>query len=175
MAELATIARPYAEALIAAGADAATVSQVAVAAAVATDAELLSFAAHPKTTDQQVLDLVVQVAGLQSLSPQVQNLLRTVIENDRLPAMVEIARQAQALLDARSGVSQAQVSSAYALDDAQVADLRATLEKRFNRRLEISVDIDPSLIGGVRAVVGDEVLDTSIKARLERMKIALTA
>jgi len=175
MAELATIARPYAEALIAAGADAATVSQVAVAAAVATDAELLSFAAHPKTTDQQVLDLVVQVAGLQSLSPQVQNLLRTVIENGRLPAMVEIARQAQALLDARSGVSQAQVSSAYALDDAQVADLRATLEKRFNRRLEISVDIDPSLIGGVRAVVGDEVLDTSIKARLERMKIALTA
>jgi len=175
MAELATIARPYAEALIAAGADAATVLQVAVAAAVATDAELLSFAAHPKTTDQQVLDLVVQVAGLQSLSPQVQNLLRTVIENDRLPAMVEIARQAQALLDARSGVSQAQVSSAYALDDAQVADLRATLEKRFNRRLEISVDIDPSLIGGVRAVVGDEVLDTSIKARLERMKIALTA
>jgi len=175
MAELATIARPYAEAFIAAGADAATVSQVAVAAAVATDAELLSFAAHPKTTDQQVLDLVVQVAGLQSLSPQVQNLLRTVIENGRLPAMVEIARQAQALLDARSGVSQAQVSSAYALDDAQVADLRATLEKRFNRRLEISVDIDPSLIGGVRAVVGDEVLDTSIKARLERMKIALTA
>ncbi len=175
MAELATIARPYAEALIAAGADAATVSQVAVAAAVATDAELLSFAAHPKTTDQQVLDLVVQVAGLQSLAPQVQNLLRTVIENGRLPAMVEIARQAQALLDARSGVSQVQVSSAYALDDAQVADLRATLEKRFNRRLEISVDIDPSLIGGVRAVVGDEVLDTSVKARLERMKIALTA
>lgn len=67
MAELATIARPYAEALIAAGADAATVSQVAVVAAVATDAELLSFAAHPKTTDQQVLDLVGQVAGLQSL------------------------------------------------------------------------------------------------------------
>lgn len=175
MAELATIARPYAEALIAAGADAATVSQVAVVAAVATDAELLSFAAHPKTTDQQVLDLVGQVAGLQSLAPQVQNLLRTVIENGRLPAMAEIARQAQALLDAQSGVSQVQVSSAYALDDAQVADLRATLEKRFNRRLEISVDIDPSLIGGVRAVVGDEVLDTSVKARLERMKIALTA
>lgn len=175
MAELATIARPYAEALIAAGADASTVSQATVVAAVAIDAELLSFAAHPKTTDQQVFDLVVQVAGVQSLSIQVQNLLRTVIENGRLPAMVEIARQAQALLDARSGVSQAQVSSAYALDDAQVADLRATLEKRFNRRLEISVDIDPSLIGGVRAVVGDEVLDTSIKARLERMKIALTA
>jgi len=166
MAELATIARPYAEALIAAGADASTVSQATVVAAVAIDAELLSFAAHPKTTDQQVFDLVVQVAGVQSLSIQVQNLLRTVIENGRLPAMAEVARQAQALLDARSGVSQAQVFSAYALDDAQIADLRTTLEKRFSRRLEISVEIDPSLIGGIRAVVGDEVLDTSVKVRL---------
>ena len=174
MAELATIARPYAEALIAAGADASAVAQVAAVAAVATDADLLSFAAHPKTNDQQVLDLVVEASKL-TLVPQVNNLLQTVIENGRLPAMAEIARQAQALLDARSGVSQVQVASAYALDEAQVADLRATLEKRFNRRLEISVEIDPSLIGGVRAVVGDEVFDTSVKARLERMKIALTA
>lgn len=174
MAEIATIARPYAEALLAAGADAAVVTQVTAVAQVATDAEMLSFAAHPKTSDDQVFDLICQVVG-QPLAAHVQNLLRTVIDNGRLAALGEIAQQAQALLDERSGVSQARVTSAFPIDDAQLADLRQALESRFGRRLEISVEIDPSLIGGVRAVVGDEVLDTSVKARLERMKTALTA
>jgi F-type H+-transporting ATPase subunit delta len=56
-----------------------------------------------------------------------------------------------------------------------LADLSGTLEKRFGRKLNVSVEIDASLIGGVRVVVGDEVLDTSVKARLEQMKAALTA
>ena len=49
------------------------------------------------------------------------------------------------------------------------------LEKRFNRKLDATVVVDPSLIGGIRVLVGDEVLDTSVKARLEQMRIALTA
>ena len=52
---------------------------------------------------------------------------------------------------------------------------RASLEKRFGRKLNVTVQEDPSLIGGIRVVVGDEVLDTSVKARLEQMKVALTA
>ena len=56
-----------------------------------------------------------------------------------------------------------------------LADLSGTLEKRFGRKLNVSVEVDASLIGGVRVVVGDEVLDTSVKARLEQMKVALTA
>ena len=51
----------------------------------------------------------------------------------------------------------------------------ATLEKRFGRKLDARVEITPELIGGVRVVVGDEVLDTSVAARLEQMKVALTA
>ena len=51
----------------------------------------------------------------------------------------------------------------------------AALEKRFGRKLNPSVVVVPELIGGVRVVVGDEVLDTSVKARLEQMKAALTA
>ena len=50
-----------------------------------------------------------------------------------------------------------------------------TLEKRFGRKLNVSVALQPELIGGIRVVVGDEVLDTSVKARLEQMKVALTA
>jgi F-type H+-transporting ATPase subunit delta len=51
----------------------------------------------------------------------------------------------------------------------------ASLEKRFARKLKARVEVDPELIGGIRVVVGDEVLDTSVKARLEQMKVALTA
>ncbi len=90
-------------------------------------------------------------------------------------ALPEIAQKALVLLNARSGVSQAQVTSAFPIDATQLAQVKQALEQRFGRRLDVSVDIDESLIGGIRAVVGDEVLDTSVKARLERMKLALTA
>jgi len=67
------------------------------------------------------------------------------------------------------------VYSAFALDGAALAELASTLEKRFGRKLNVAVELQPELIGGVRVVVGDEVLDTSVKARLEQMKVALTA
>ena len=174
MAELATIARPYAEALLAAGADAATVAQWHAIAQVVADADLLSFASHPKVSPEQVFDLVSAAAG-QPLSAPIQNLLRTVIDNGRLTAVPEIAVQAQALLDARSGVSQARITSAFPLTDAQAQELRSVLERRFDRKLELTVEVDAALIGGIRAEVGDEVLDTSVRARLDRMKAALTA
>jgi F-type H+-transporting ATPase subunit delta len=174
MAELATIARPYAEALFKAGGDAQTVQQLNALAAVAGDAQMRQFADNPKAEPQQVFDLIASVSG-QSLSLPLQNFLHTVIDNGRLAALPEIAAQFQSLVNARSGVSDAAVYSAYPIDDAALADMVTSLERRFGRRLNAVVRIDPELIGGVRVVVGDEVLDTSVKARLEQMKVALTA
>ncbi|MEF7614243.1 F0F1 ATP synthase subunit delta [Aquincola sp. MAHUQ-54] len=174
MAELATIARPYAEALFKAGGDAQAAQQLNVLAAVAANAQLQQFADNPKAEPAQVYDLVASVAGL-PLTPALQNFLRTVIDNGRLAALPEIAAQFQALVNARSGVSDAIVYSAFPIEDAALAELSSALEKRFGRKLNLSVRVDPELIGGVRVVVGDEVLDTSVKARLEQMKVALTA
>ncbi|MDT7837771.1 F0F1 ATP synthase subunit delta [Aquabacterium sp. OR-4] len=176
MAELATIARPYAEALIAAGADQAAVTQVAALAAVAADAEVQQFAGHPKVTGQQVHELVAGLAGRQqAMGTTALNLLQAVVDNGRLAALPEIALQAQALLNQRSGVSQALVQSAFPMDAAQLGEIQPVLEQRFGRKLEIVVEVDANLIGGIRAVVGDEVFDTSVRARLERMRLALTA
>jgi F-type H+-transporting ATPase subunit delta len=176
MAEIATIARPYAEALFKAAGDqaAAMAAEVAAIAAVASEPQLRQFAENPRTTAEQVQEIVLSVLG-QPVSAQAGNFLRAVLDNGRLAALTEIAAQFQALVDARSGVSQARIESAYPIEAGQLADVVATLEGRFGRRLEASVVVRPELIGGIRVVVGDEVLDTSVKARLEQMKAALTA
>ena len=98
-----------------------------------------------------------------------------MIANGRVDALPEIAAQFRALKNAQAGSSDAVVYSAFPIDDKAVAELSGTLEKRFGRKLNITVELDASLIGGIRVVVGDEVLDTSVKARLDQMKIALTA
>jgi F-type H+-transporting ATPase subunit delta len=177
MAELATIARPYAEALfeVARNGDLNQwAEQVDALAQVARNEELLQFADNPKVSPAQVFE-VVTAAVKGGLSDGAKNFLRTVIDNGRLVALPEIAKQFHVLKNALSGVSDAKVYSAFPIDDAQLAELVAVLEKRFGRKLQASVEIDPELIGGVRVVVGDEVLDTSVRARLERMKVALTA
>lgn len=176
MAELATIARPYAEALFkAAGASAVALKeQVAAVAAVAGNPELRQFADNPKAQASQVWEVVANVSG-HILDAKVGNLLTAVIENGRLAALPEIAAQYAMLVNASTGVSDATVYSAFPIDAAQLADITAPLEKRFGRKLNPAVVIDPELIGGVRVVVGDEVMDTSVKARLEQMKAALVA
>jgi len=174
MAELATIARPYAEALFKSGAGTAEADQLGALAAVAADGQLRRFADNPKVVTQQVFDLASGIVKT-PLAPKVQSLLRTVIDNGRVAALPEIAAQFQALVNAKSGVSDAVIESAYPIDAAQLADVKATLEKRFQRKLNASVVIKPELIGGIRVVVGDEVLDTSVAARLQHMKTALVA
>jgi F-type H+-transporting ATPase subunit delta len=176
MAELATIARPYAEALFkATGADAASASEwLDPLATVAANEQLRQFADSPKATSEQVLAVIA--GTLKSPLPAMgENFLRTVIDNGRLSALPEIAQQFRTLKNAQLGAFDATVYSAFEMDSAALADLSSVLEKRFARKLNLQVQLQPDLIGGIRVVVGDEVLDTSIKARLQQLKVALTA
>jgi F-type H+-transporting ATPase subunit delta len=177
MAELATIARPYAEALFQIarkGELKAWAEQVKSLSVIAQDEQLRQFAADPRATPQQVLD-VIAAALKAPMIDGVRNFVRTLIDNGRLPVLPEVAAQFHALANAESGVSDAEIQSAFPLDGPQLADIVTGLEKRFGRKLSASVTLDPELIGGIRVVVGDEVLDTSVKARLEQMKATLTA
>jgi F-type H+-transporting ATPase subunit delta len=180
MAELATIARPYAEALFKASSNgnvaglSALSAEMQALAAVAGNTQLRQYADSPKTTSDQVLKLIDSVLKT-PLSQPVKNLLAAMVDNGRLAALPEVAAQFQTLVNSRSGVSDAIVYSAFPIDAPQLADVVTSLEKRFGRKLNASVVVEPELIGGVRVVVGDEVLDTSVKARLEQMKVALTA
>lgn len=179
MAELATIARPYAEALFKAssvpGADLnSTVAWVEELAAIAANPQLRQLADSPKVTVEQVLGVITGVAR-SALPDAARNFLRVIIENGRLDALPEVAVQFRGIVNRLNGSSDAVVVSAFPIEEAALNDISTALEKRFGRKLNLSVEIDASLIGGVRVVVGDEVLDTSVKARLEQMKAALTA
>lgn len=178
MAELATIARPYAEALFqAVSADADLAQQLNQLAELAYSPDLKTFADNPKVRAVQVFDVIAGVAMTKGLQVDLKlaNLLRAVIDNGRLAALPEIATQFQSLVNSGSGRADAVIQSAFPIDAAQLAEVAAALERRFARKLNPKVEINPELIGGIRVVVGDEVLDTSVRARLEQMKMALTA
>lgn len=98
-----------------------------------------------------------------------------LVENDRLLLLPEIASQFLWLKNRHEGTADAEIASAFALTDAQVADLVAGLEKKFGVKIKPTVRVDASLIGGVRVAVGDQVLDTSVRAQLDRMRDALVA
>ena len=179
MAESSTIARPYAEALFgvarsdAAGL-AAWVELTAELAQVAAQPDVATVLADPKLSAAQRAELF---AGLmrRPLSERARQFVALLAENDRLSLMPEIAHQFAELRDRHEGSAQARIISAHPLSDAQTAELVASLKQKFGVNLKPTVEIDASLIGGVQVIVGDQVLDTSVRAQLQRMRDALVA
>ncbi|RZI44370.1 F0F1 ATP synthase subunit delta [Herbaspirillum sp. HC18] len=177
MAELATIARPYAEALFRvakSGNIAAWTDLVSEMAAVAALPDVKSFASNPKISDKQVSETFLSLLK-SNVSPEAKNFVGMLVENGRLALLPEIGAQFIALKNAAEGAADAEITSAFELTDAQVKDLVATLEKKFGRKLNPTVKVDSSLIGGVRVAVGDEVLDTSVRAKLQNMYVTLAS
>lgn len=177
MAELATIARPYAEALFRvakSGNLSAWSDLVSEMAHVAAHPDVQTLSRNPNVSDKLIADTFL--AALKSpLTDEAKNFVSMLVENGRVTLLPEIGVQFHVLKNAQEGAADAEIVSAFAISDAQVKELVATLEKKFGRKLNPSVTVDASLIGGVRVVVGDEVLDTSVRAKLQQMHVALTA
>ena len=177
MAEISTIARPYAEAAFmqADRANALEVWSKALArlALIAADADARQAVGNPRLTDEQRYALFASVAG--ELSAEAQNFLRLLVANGRLDALPQISEQFDTRKNEREGVVDAQIVSALPLDAAQLAGLVADLEKRFKRKVNPVASVDASLIGGVRVAVGDEVIDGSVRGKLAAMSTGLLA
>ena len=177
MAELATIARPYAEALFRvakSGNLSAWSDLVSEMAHVAAHPDVQALSRNPNLSDKLVADTFL--AALKSpLTDEAKNFINMLVENGRVTLLPEIGAQFHVLKNAQEGAADAEIVSAFAISDAQLKELVATLEKKFGRKLTPSVTVDSALIGGVRVVVGDEVLDTSVRAKLQQMHVALTA
>jgi len=85
----------------------------------------------------------------------------------------QIREQYEALRRNHEGVLEARIVSAMPLDGAQVDGLRGALEKKYSRKVNTQIEVDPRLIGGVRIVVGDKVIDATVRGRLDAMAAAL--
>lgn len=175
MAENVTIARPYADAAfeLARGAGALGPWSEALdrLAALAADPDMRACIADPNLSADQLVKLVLDVAG--TLSAEQQNFVRVLVDNERLQLLPEIRDLFVALKNEHEGVLEAEIASAFPLDDATLASLKSDLEARFKAKLNIQVHIDPALIGGVRIAVGDEVIDASVRGKLANMAAAL--
>lgn len=178
MADIATIARPYAEALFASAKPSgltAWAKQLDELGQFFENEELLALANNPKLSSN---DLVKLAEGLVKSKPDEPfiNFLKLLANNHRLSALPEIAKQFQGMKNRSEGAAEAVITSAFPLEGGALVDFLESLRKRFgNKELRPIVVVDPELIGGVRVQVGDEVLDGSIKARLVQMQTNLSA
>ena len=115
--------------------------------------------------ERQVVGQVLQQRGF----------LRVLIEADRIAVLPHIRAQFLALKDAAEGVAKARIETAYPLSDTEVAELTSALERRYGRRVEATVHVDPALIGGARITLGDTVIDATVQAQLQAMARELRA
>ena len=178
MAEPSTIARPYAEAAFrladAQGKLAEWSAVLANLSAVAADARVRAAIGDPNFPAAKVAGLFISVlAG--KLTGEAENFVRVLAENGRLEVLAEIRAQYEALKNAREGTVEAEVYTAFEMDQAQVADLVSRLEKKTGRKVKARVSLDKSLIGGVKIVIGDHVIDGSARAQLGALENALKA
>lgn len=178
MAELTTLARPYAEAvarLAKAGKSwSAWSDMLGLLATVAADPQIRVLAEHPDVTREQLTGLLLAVCG-DKLTAEGINLVRVLVENDRLAALPEIARLFEEMKAAEEGVLEAHIVTAFELSPVQLAALVARLQARFGRKVTATQEVDPALIGGVVIHVGDEVLDASVRGKLSELAATLTA
>jgi F-type H+-transporting ATPase subunit delta len=178
MAELTTIARPYAEAAfrIAREENAlpAWSEMLRFMSAVIEDPKVAAALDNPKLQAPQKESLLLTVGG-ERLSPSGRNFVRVLVDGDRVSLLPQITELFDALKAGAEGVARATIETAFPLDDSQVATLTQALERRFGRKIEATVTVDPSLLGGARVSVGDTVIDGSVRARLEAMAVQLRA
>jgi F-type H+-transporting ATPase subunit delta len=178
MAERTTIARPYADAAFETARDANLLGtwseMLKIAAAIADDPQMGEALASPKLDAEAKASLFLSIAG-DRFAPAMRNFVRILVEADRIALLPEIRALFEARKNQAEGVAKARIETAMPLTDAQLAELTASLGRRFGKTIEATVEVNPSLIGGARIAVGDTVIDGSVRGKLAAMAQALTA
>jgi F-type H+-transporting ATPase subunit delta len=177
MAELATVARPYAEAAFRAALDKGALGSVsdglAILAAAERDEGMRSVLLNPKVTSKQKKDLFYAIGG-DRLDETVKSLVSVVVDNHREVLIGQIEEQFDELKREHEKVIRARITSAQPLTDAQRTDIVSALERRYGKKVEADLDVDPQLLGGARVQVGDQVIHASVRDALAQMAAALT-
>jgi F-type H+-transporting ATPase subunit delta len=176
MAEIVTVARPYAEAAFKAALEQNQLGEMAdslaLAAAIANDDTMRSVLTNPRVSAQQKKELFFAVGG-DKLWPLARNVVTLLVDNHREALLPAISELFEGLKRGHERVLHARITSARPLDDAQRSEIVAALEKQYGRKIEAELDIDPELLGGARVQIGDQVIHASVRDALAHMAAAL--
>lgn len=176
MAELITVARPYAEAVFSLATEQKRLGQWSEAlrwlAAMVHNPDVIQVITNPKNTAQEVEALLVGVLGEQA-NEDVKRLIDALNENGRLVLLPEIANQFEQLKAKTEGVIEATAETAFPMTEEQKTALTSTLSKKYAKQVRLDVRENPDLIGGVRVLVGDDVIDASVRGKLHAMAASL--
>ena len=176
MAELATVARPYAEAMFQTALQKNRLGPIgeglALVAAIARDAQMRWILGDPKVSAPQKKELFNAIAG-DGADDAVRNLLAVLVDNRREALIGEIATQFDELKRGHDRVLRARITSAHALTEQQRNDIVSALERRYGKKIEAELDVDPELLGGARVQIGDQVIHASVRDALGQMAAAL--
>lgn len=176
MADISTLARPYAEAAFRVASNDGALDQwssfLGAASAVVADPVVRELVGRPSLPAASLLSAITSAFG-SALGEKETNFLTVLVENKRLGALPEIATQFETLRAESAGEVEAAIYTAFPLTQEQEQSLTAALERKFSKKVIAHIEEDPSLIGGVRVVVGDLNIDLSVRAQLQHMTAAL--
>ena len=177
MAEPVTIARPYAEAVFKLAREKNDLESwsrmLRVLESVVQDPQMQALIGDPNVSPQQLEALILGIAG-DSVGGAGRNFLQVLIANDRLALLPQIRALYEDLRREHEGILEARIFSAFPLDNSQLEHLLARLEAKYRRKISAEVEVDPQLIGGVRIIIGDKVIDATVRGQLDAMAVALT-
>ena len=178
MAELSTIARPYAKAAFenAAAGNAldAWSQQLKTAAAVATQQTIQKVLSSPSMTSKQQAEAFITVCG-EELDAKGQGFIKVLAENKRLGLLPEISKLYEQHKAAREKNVEVEVTTAFELDAASIDALGNALKAKLDRDVKVNTVVDKSLVGGVYVRAGDIVIDSSVRGRLAKLAEAMNA
>lgn len=178
MAEITTVARPYAKAAFSFAREQNALAKwnemLSFAAAVVSDQKMAAYLARPQLTAQQQADAVAQACG-DKLDTAGKNFVRQLCGHRRLAALPVVLAQFQQMVAELEKLGDVQVVSAFPLNDAEKEKLTASLKRRFQQEVRVDVSVDPSLMGGIVVRFGDQVIDGSVRSRLAKLASTLNS
>jgi F-type H+-transporting ATPase subunit delta len=178
MAEISTIARPYAVAVFNLAKEKKALKEwsemLGFLAQVSQDERLHTFINDSKVSDEDREKALIKIAA-KRLNAYGENLIKLLIEYKRLNVLPEISQAFEALKATDEGTLEAEIIVASKPTDQEIDTLVKSLEKKFNKKIDAKVTIDEAIIGGIKVIVGDTVIDASVREQLQNLAYALKA
>lgn len=175
---ISVLGKRYANALLHLAPDAQAVDQMArdlrdFASAWESSKELRNAFENPQVSQDSRRQIIRELAAASGMHEKVRDALALLSDRQRIRHVGEVADAFEAMAEARSGRLRAEVTTASELPDGYFTELERTLRQITGREVVLVRKVDPSLVGGVVARVGDQVFDGSLKNRLSELKSEL--